>query len=67
MKTDETKLEYFFIEVDCTECTDGKYKIYNAYDDDYCEEITCEYCDGTCKMLKKIPVMGSDKKKKYYN
>lgn len=31
----------------CSECGGkGKYKIYNAYDSKFEEEIICEYCDG---------------------
>ena len=31
----------------CNECGGkGTYKIYNAYDPKFEEEIICEYCDG---------------------
>jgi len=60
-------VDYFFIEIDCTECEDGKYKIYNVYDELYCEEVECEFCEGTGKMLKRIPIAGSENKKKYLN
>ena len=31
----------------CAECKGkGVYKIYNAYDPSFEEEIICEYCDG---------------------
>lgn len=31
----------------CSECGGkGVYKIYNAYDPKFEEEIICEYCDG---------------------
>ncbi len=29
----------------CTECNDtGKYKVHNAYDPTFEEEVICEYC-----------------------
>ena len=32
----------------CGECKGkGQYKIRNAYDPTFVEEILCEYCDGT--------------------
>ncbi len=44
----------------CTEC-DGKgtYKILNAYDEDYEEEIECEYCDGCGRTYKIVNTVRS--------
>jgi hypothetical protein len=40
----------------CAECEGkGKYKILNAYDENYEREIKCEYCGGCGRTYVKVP------------
>lgn len=42
----------------CKECRDsGKYKVYNAYDPDYEEEVACEYCNTVPKLESNSPLL----------
>ncbi len=53
----------YYVKVPCEEC-DGKgvYDILNAYDADYKETITCEFCGGEKVVIKKIDSNLPDKK-----
>ena len=39
----------------CTECNgEGKYKVYNAYNPNFEEEVVCEYCQPKDKDTSKV-------------
>ena len=41
----------------CRECKGkGSYTIHNAYDKEWSEEITCEYCGGTGFVERNVEV-----------
>lgn len=47
----------------CAECKGkGKYKVYNAYDLTFEEEVICEYCDGEGTFIE--PLFSSPRKNK---
>lgn len=54
-------MKTYIYEITCPECEGKKkYTILNAYDSKFKQEIKCEYCGGTGKVLKEIEGVNTD-------